>query len=744
MMSDSTTDNKNNTFPEFDDFADASYAAWKAAAVAALKGASFEKSLFSQVDNELEIKPLYVKDDILNSFHTQKDVFGDSYPVLRNPDIVFADSNSPHSSEENPQTDIAGWKLDDSLRAGWRVGQRYQICDRERFVKLLEDDLDAGLEEIHIPFDFEQFAKVKRGIDINSDAFFAVGAGFKIDTVDDLVPLFKNLRDLKKVPEYPVFIDFKASFVAGFSFLEVLCQKSGVSIENLTGFAGGSPVATLALTGKLPSDSSKIFDDLAETVKRASLKAPHLKSVMVDSSPWSYGGASAVSEVALTLLELVSYLNEFTQRGVDLDKAAGALCVTLAVGNNFFVEIAKIRALKLLFKTVAIKMGVSLKDTDLFVYSKGAVSVQSNSSPHVNVLRSITQTLSGAMGGADSIHAVAFDEFAVETGEFSSRIARNIQLVARDEFFIGHVKDPLKGGFFVESLTAQIIEKAYALFGELNAKGNIIDLFVSGHINRLLKKQQDVTVKDIKKRKRKLVGVNDYVYFNKTPLEVDSGSENRLDRDFLQDRSITSDRDVSYNKIKTIDDAVLAFLNGESFDFINNALFDGSDAFIKCDPVNLVRLPVVFERLQNRVRVLNSIPEVLILEIGKAAKLKFRTAFVKSYLSSAGFEPVVKQLANADDDVDYLDNKNIKLVVVSSSDELYIDTVEKLSNTLSDRLPDALRAIAGRPGDQEDKFKRSGFDIFIYLGSDVVDTVDKILDRLEGHRIGSGKMESGR
>ncbi|MBN2802849.1 MAG: hypothetical protein JXR91_07130 [Deltaproteobacteria bacterium] len=655
----------NNTeaeLPSFDDFISPSYDDWKKSAVDSLKGASFEKTLFSIADG-IEIQPYYNKENIAE-LNLSKEAYS------------FARGITYDSSDEIPQ------KV-----SSWRIGQRYSVKSAESLIEFLKTDLVNGLDEIHIPVNIPDAS----GVSFYGYNREFIKNGISLESFSKLAPLFKE----SKIPDFPVYGDFMSNSFKALSLLKKIADNNNCDFSKISGFAGGSPLSQIALLGRLPGTIENAFDEIVKSVDAFGVKAPELKTVVVNSSFYQFSGAWPVNEVAIAMLEVSAYLRELIKRGITPDHAAGSICINSAQGTNFFLEIAKLRAFRILFAGIASKFGASGDSLNLYIYSETSPVNFSIRNPHVNILRSITATLAAAAGGAGTIHTAPYDEFAKgETSPFSSRIARNIQLVARDEFSAGSVEDPYGGSYYLETLTNEIAKKAWDVFQKIDSDSGFVEAFKNGTIKKLVTSDFASGVKDAAKRKKKLVGVNDYVYCGKTSIEVENTFKNEIK---------SSDKD------------------SESIGF-------------QTAPLNMTRLPGMFEELQELVARLQNVSseplDIMILEIGNSDKLRFRTAFVKSFLGSAGFDFIVENYSDVTAFKNNFVSKNIDLIVVSSLDTLYSEIVTELGPFMDSAVPDAIRAIAGRPLDNLNIFEENGFKTFLYLGADAVEVLTKIAESI--------------
>jgi methylmalonyl-CoA mutase len=290
----------------------------------------------------------------------------------------------------------------------------------------------------------------------------------------------------------------------------------------LRGSIETDPLGTLMLNGNICIPVEAGIDYLSELV-RQSEELPGLKVIRVNGSNFTNAGADIVSELAFSLSAANEYLDQLTERGISPDLAARKICFTFGTGSNYFFEIAKLRAAKLLWSGIVSKY----KPSDISVCRMKINSVTSRWNktvydPYVNMLRTQTEAMSAVLGGADSVVVEPFDIVFRQPDEFSERIARNQQLLLKEEAYFDKTADPAGGSYYIETLTNLIAESVWRLFVEIEDKGGFLSSLKSGHIQKIVKETAEKRKKNIFSKKEILLGTNKYPDLTE---EISSGAD---------------------------------------------------------------------------------------------------------------------------------------------------------------------------------------------------------------------------
>jgi methylmalonyl-CoA mutase len=325
-----------------------------------------------------------------------------------------------------------------------------------------------------------------------------------------------TLADLEKALDgvhlgmISTFLQSGSSGLPVATLLVALARKRGMNLAELAGCVESDPLGVLARRGKLPTSLDECYREMALLTNFAAENAPKLQTIGASGMSYSNGGASAVDELACVLATVAEYIRQMQQRGLTVDQVAGHLRVTLSLGSNFFMEIAKLRAARLLLANVVEAFGGSEAAKSVYIHARGANWNKSRLDPYSNLLRSTTESFSGAIGGVNGMHTSAFDETYAMPDEFSRRIARNQQVLLQEECELTRTIDPAGGSYFVEWLTDQVAQKAWAAFQKIEASGGMLKALESGAIEDSIGKLRAERVKKIQQRRDEVVGVNAY------------------------------------------------------------------------------------------------------------------------------------------------------------------------------------------------------------------------------------------
>lgn len=210
-------------------------------------------------------------------------------------------------------------------------------------------------------------------------------------------------------------------------------EATGQQVSELRGCIGQDPVAVLLTEGKLPCSLQTAYNAMASMTKWAKDHSPALKTILVQSNPYQDGGGNAVSELAFSLATGVDYLQAMLERGLSIEDVSARMQFSYSIGSDVFMEIAKLRAARMLWSNIVATYGGSTEAQKMTIHARTSAWTKTIYDPYVNMLRSTTEAFSAVIGGADSLHVSAFDEAIRPANEFSRRIARNTQIILQEE-----------------------------------------------------------------------------------------------------------------------------------------------------------------------------------------------------------------------------------------------------------------------------------------------------------------------
>ncbi|MGR3488230.1 methylmalonyl-CoA mutase, partial [Pseudooceanicola nanhaiensis] len=267
-----------------------------------------------------------------------------------------------------------------------------------------------------------------------------------------------------------------------------------------------------------PEPSMRIISDLIEYTSN---EMPRFNSISISGYHMQEAGANLVQELAYTLADGKEYVKAAIEAGMDVDKFAGRLSFFFAIGMNFFMEAAKLRAARLLWYRIMDEVGAKQERSKMLRThcQTSGVSLQEQD-PYNNVIRTAYEAMSAVLGGTQSLHTNALDEAIALPTDFSARIARNTQLILQEETQVTRVVDPLAGSYYVESLTHELAEKAWELIREVDEMGGMTKAVASGMPKLRIEESAAIRQSMIDRGEEVIVGVNKYRKDKEDPIDI--------------------------------------------------------------------------------------------------------------------------------------------------------------------------------------------------------------------------------
>ncbi|OJX81791.1 methylmalonyl-CoA mutase [Magnetospirillum sp. 64-120] len=470
------------------EFAKKTLADWDALASKDLKGASPE-TLNWETPEGIVVKPLYTAAD-LEGLEAQ-DTLPGFPPFLRGPRATMYAAKP------------------------WTVRQYAGFSTAEESNAFYRKNLAAGQQGISVAFDLA----THRGYD--SDHPRVVGdvgkAGVAIDSVEDMKILFDGIP-LDKMSVSMTMNGAVLPVLAGYI---VAAEEQGVSQDKLSGTIQNDILKEFMVRNTYiypPGPSMRIIADIIEYTSK---NMPKFNSISISGYHMQEAGATAVQELAFTLADGLEYVRAALGRGLKIDDFAGRLSFFWAIGMNFFMEIAKMRAGRLLWARI-IKQFDPQKPSSMALRTHCQTSGVSltEKDAYNNVIRTTIEAMAAVLGGTQSLHTNALDEAIALPTPFSARIARNTQLIIQEETGIPHVVDPLAGSYYVESLTNALAEEAWKLIQEVEELGGMTKAVESGMPKMKIEEAAARRQARIDRGEEVVVGVNKYQPAEEAPIEI--------------------------------------------------------------------------------------------------------------------------------------------------------------------------------------------------------------------------------
>jgi methylmalonyl-CoA mutase len=398
----------------------------------------------------------------------------------------------------------------------WTLRQYAGFSTAEESNAFYRANLAGGQKGLSVAFDLA----THRGYD--SDHPRVVGdvgkAGVAIDSVEDMKILFDGIP----LDEMSVSMTMNGAVLPVLAGYIVAAEEQGVQLEKLSGTIQNDILKEFMVRNTYiypPEPSMRIVADI---IGYTSQHMPRFNSISISGYHMQEAGATCVQELAFTLADGVEYVRAAQSKGLDVDAFAPRLSFFFAIGMNFFMEIAKLRAARFLWAELMKKHFDPKKATSLMLRTHCQTSGVSltEQSPYGNVVRTAVEAMAAALGGTQSLHTNALDEAVALPTPFSARIARNTQLILQEETGITNVVDPLAGSYYVESLTASLVTEARKLIDEVEELGGMTKAVESGMPKLRIEESAARRQARIDRGEEVIVGVNKYRAEADDPVEI--------------------------------------------------------------------------------------------------------------------------------------------------------------------------------------------------------------------------------
>jgi len=397
----------------------------------------------------------------------------------------------------------------------WTIRQYAGFSTAEESNKFYRKALEAGQQGVSVAFDLA----THRGYDSDHPRVLGdVGkAGVAIDSVEDMKILFEGIP-LEKVS---VSMTMNGAVIPVLANFIVTGEEQGVEKSLLSGTIQNDILKEFMVRNTYiypPEPSMRIVADIIEYT---SAEMPKFNSISISGYHMQEAGANLVQELAYTLADGKEYVKTAIQRGMDVDKFAGRLSFFFAIGMNFFMEAAKLRAARLLWHRIMDELGAKNPRSKMLRThcQTSGVSLQEQD-PFNNVVRTAYEAMSAVLGGTQSLHTNALDEAIALPTEFSARIARNTQLILQEETGVTNVVDPLAGSYYVEKLTSDLADAAWKLIKEVDDLGGMTKAVASGMPKLRIEETAAKRQAEIDKGEQVIVGTNKYRLSQEEEIEI--------------------------------------------------------------------------------------------------------------------------------------------------------------------------------------------------------------------------------
>ncbi len=455
---------------------------WAAAAAKEVKG----KDLTWQTPEGIAVKPLYTADD------------------------VTVDPGLPGFA---PFT--RGVKA--SMYAGrpWTIRQYAGFSTAEASNAFYHRNLKAGQKGLSVAFDLA----THRGYDSDHPRVTGdVGkAGVAIDTLEDMKILFDGIP----LDKMSVSMTMNGAVIPILAFFIVAGEEQGVDRKLLDGTIQNDILKEFMVRNTYiypPEPSMRIISDIFGYTSR---EMPKFNSISISGYHMQEAGATQVQELAFTIADGMEYVKYGVASGLDIDKFAGRLSFFFAIGMNFFMEIAKLRAARVLWHRAMTELGAKDERSKMLrTHCQTSGVSLTEQDPYNNVMRTTIEAMAAMLGGTQSLHTNALDEAIALPTDFSARIARNTQIVIQEETGMCNVVDPLGGSYYVEALTQQLVDEAWAIIEKVQADGGMAKAVAAGWPKAMIETAAAARQARVDRGDDVIVGVNKYRLATEDLLET--------------------------------------------------------------------------------------------------------------------------------------------------------------------------------------------------------------------------------
>jgi methylmalonyl-CoA mutase len=604
----------------FAEFPPVSTEQWMEKVVADLKGADFNKKLVWKTNEGIDVQPFYRAENLeqLGFLNTLPGEF----PFVR------------------------GTKKNNS---DWLVRQSIAVTDLAEANKKALNYLMRGVDSLAFVF--------KNGSHL---------------TLTDLEALLKDIC----IEAVEINFTGTCSRRASEAFAEYV-NKSSWNSGKVRGSVDFDPFGKFALTGIFKKGQEHVINTAAKLIQ-ATTELPNFKVLAVNGKNFGNSGSSIVQELGFSLAQGAEYLTALTEKGAEVDAVAKKMKFNFSVSANYFMEIAKLRAARLLWAQLVKAYEPNDESScQMTIHAETGSWNKTVYDAYVNMLRTQTEAMSASLGGADSITVLPFNAVYEQPTEFSDRIARNQQLLLKEESHFSKIVDPAAGSYYIEELTAAIAENAWKLFIDVQEKGGFIAALREGFIQAEVKKMAAKRDSNVATRRENLLGVNQFPNFTeKVESELDAAVFAPVD------------------------------LTAEGAEIETLKPYRGAQAF---------------EALRYKTDVYaqtNKRPLAFMLTIGNLAMRKARAQFACNFFAVAGFDVMDNNgFKTVEEGWEAAQKAGADIVVICSSDDEYAEFAPAAFDVIGGK---AIFVVAGAPACTDD-LKAKGITNFISVKSNLLE-----------------------
>lgn len=487
--------------------------------------------------------------------------------------------------------------------------------------------------------------------------------------------------------ENPVHLVNSTNYTETISLLIKTWKDTGIDPKMAKGSLDFDPIGYYVIKGGFYNSWKDNVKELISLMDTMTEELPHFKIININGRFFHNGGATIVQELGYSMAVANEYLAALTDAGKDVKDITPKMQFSFAIGSNYFMEIAKIRAARVLWANIVSQYTDDKDAARAFIHVETSTWNKTVYDPYVNMLRNTTEAMSGAIGGCDSMSVRPFDYFFRSPNAMSKRVARNTQIILKEESHFNKTVDPAAGSYYIEKLTESIADAAWKLFTSTEGNGGFIKEFEAGTVKQDIEETAKKLEESIAKRKINFIGTNQFP----------NAEEEMLDE---------LKKEIMFRDEQANSQGLPQYRGAEPFEKLRLA----TEKFIKDG---------------------NKKPGVYLLKIGNRGMRTARASFSSAFFGCAGYD-IHDNLGF--DDV----NEGVKdalasgaeIIVLCSSDDDYVQYVPEVAEKIKSENNNTQLVVAGYPKEHIEAFKEAGVDDFIHIKSNLLETLKKYQEKL--------------
>ena len=645
---------ENKLFPEFEP--NVNNEKWMTEVQKDLKGKPYEKIWWKTYEG-FTAKPYYRLEDLKEIKHL--DTIPGRFPFVRG-------SKTPE------------------MENNWIIRQDFDQADVKKANSLMLSSLQRGTTGVGIKFSKE----------LRNGMFESNGKndGVVINNAEDFSTLFKEVI----LDAIPVHLEAGVSSLPIFNLYTNEAAKRDIPLNKLKGSIDNDPLKELALSGFFPAGEEKRFAEMKELFSKSLKETPDFKGLTVSTHHIHNSGASITQELACALATAVEYIDKLNA-DFSIDEICSNLTFSLSIGPAYLAEIAKFRAARLLWSDIVSAFKPKNEESAIMnIHAKTSSWNLTLFDTHVNMLRATTEAMSGALGGCDSMTVTPFDEPIKEADEFSLRMARNTQLILKEEAHFNKIVDPAAGSYYLEILTDQIAKEAWAIFQQIEKNGGMLASLKAGIIQKQIAEVKAQKDKNIDLRKENLVGTNHVPNHQEISPKIEESKK------IIQDNIFS---------LKTDNTEVIA---------------EKLTPYRASEKIEKMRL-----KTESFTQKSGKKPTAFMITMGNLTMRKARASFSMAYLAQAGFDVIDNNgFENIEEAIAAFTKSKSEIAVICSSDDDYSKIAEDLTRKLKEKNDKTIVILAGAPKELIEPLKKAGIDEFIHVKTNAYECLSEIQQKL--------------